>query len=148
MSEVRVVAAQAADLDAARELLQAAGLPLAGLDELDGRLWLARDGATTLGCVGLEVFGQDALLRSLCVAPAARGQGVGDLLVRHALRQAAVARLRSVYLLTTTAAEYFPRHGFRRIDRDAAPAAVRRSAEFASLCPASAVAMHREVAAS
>ena len=48
--------------------------------------------------------------------------------------------------LTTTAADYFARLGFVRIDRDAAPPAIRATAQFASLCPASAHVMRRELA--
>jgi amino-acid N-acetyltransferase len=44
-------------------------------------------------------------------------------------------------LLTTTAAPFFTRFGFTSAARDAAPAALRATAEFASLCPASAVCM-------
>jgi amino-acid N-acetyltransferase len=46
-----------------------------------------------------------------------------------------------LYLLTETAAGFWPRFGFERIGRDAAPAAVRGSAEWHGGCPASAVAM-------
>lgn len=149
MDEVLIEAAAAADMDVVKALLRQANLPEAGVDELGARLWVARDGGAPVGalvgCVGLELYGQDALLRSLCVDGARRGGGVGDRLVREALRQAAARRVRGVFLLTTTAAEYFTRHGFRRIGRDALPAAVRTSAEFTSLCPASAVAMGREV---
>lgn len=51
--------------------------------------------------------------------------------------------IKSVYLLTTTAADYFPRMGFARIERDEVPVAVQQSTEFRTLCPASAVAMRR-----
>lgn len=140
-----IVLATSADVETVSEMLRAADLPAEGVDHLTGTLWLARDGDDIAGCVGLEFHGDDALLRSLCVAPGQRGRGVGDALVRVALGHAAERRLRGVYLLTTTAADYFPRHGFRRIERDAVSPAVRRSAEFASLCPASAVVMAREV---
>jgi amino-acid N-acetyltransferase len=70
-----------------------------------------------------------------------RGRRVGELLTRDRLAWAAEVGLRELWLLTTTAADYFPRFGFARADRAAAPDAVRASREFAEACPASAVAM-------
>jgi amino-acid N-acetyltransferase len=54
--------------------------------------------------------------------------------------------LRALYLLTETAAEFWPRFGFVRIARDAAPPGVRDSAEWSGGCPASAVAMRLDLA--
>jgi hypothetical protein len=61
---------------------------------------------------------------------------------RAALDLARNCGVTDVYLLTTTAAEFFPRLGFARIARDAAPRVVQTSTEFQSACPASAAAMH------
>ena len=44
-------------------------------------------------------------------------------------------------LLTSTADGWFPRFGFERISRDAAPASLHASEEFRGACPASAVVM-------
>jgi len=49
--------------------------------------------------------------------------------------------LRSLYLLTTTAGDYFPRFGFTHADRETAPIAVRQSREFAESCPSTALFM-------
>jgi amino-acid N-acetyltransferase len=46
-------------------------------------------------------------------------------------------------LLTTTAAEWFPRFGFVRTTREAVPMAVTASVEFQGVCPASAVVMQK-----
>jgi L-amino acid N-acyltransferase YncA len=48
---------------------------------------------------------------------------------------------RSVVLLTTTAATFFLRFGFRPVDRSAAPEAIRSSAELSGACPSSATMM-------
>ena len=88
------------------------------------------------GLVGLELFGQKALLRSLVVSDAARSRGLGSAL----LAQAKNTRVRSAcaryYLLTTTAEEFFKRRGFHTAAREDAPPAIRESREFAGLCPA------------
>ena len=62
------------------------------------------------------------------------------------LERAKIGGVREVYLLTTTAEKYFPRYGFEVIERAAVPAEVHESSEFASVCPASAVAMRLKLA--
>ncbi len=54
--------------------------------------------------------------------------------------------LRSVYLLTTTARDYFARRGFADCPREEAPAAIRESWEFRTGCPSTAAFMKRPVA--
>ena len=100
-----------------------------------------RAGAVFVGVAGLEVHGGDGVLRSVAVEPASRGSGVGARLTGAILAAARRASLRRLYLLTISAEDYFPRYGFRRVPRDEASAAVRRSVEFREACPASAVAM-------
>ena len=46
-----------------------------------------------------------------------------------------------MYLLTTTAEDYFPRFGFEVIDRSEADERLKESAEFRGACPDSAVCM-------
>ena len=48
-------------------------------------------------------------------------------------------------LLTTTAASFFAKRGYRPLARDEAPAAVRATAEFRSICPASATCMGKSL---
>jgi amino-acid N-acetyltransferase len=51
----------------------------------------------------------------------------------------------AIYLLTTTAADFFPRFGFRKIDRKEMDPALERSTELRGACPASAVAMRADL---
>ena len=53
--------------------------------------------------------------------------------------------VRRVYLLTETAGEFFPRFGFRRIERSVAPAEVQQSVEFMCVCPETAETMLLEL---
>jgi hypothetical protein len=98
------------------------------------------DGAL-VAVAGAEVAGRDALLRSVAVARSWQRRGVGEALVGTLLEQARRRGLREVFLLTTTAADWFPRFGFERRARDAVPRALRASAEFNGACPDSAVPM-------
>lgn len=107
---------------------------------MDGFFVAAADGRL-VGVAGLEIHGRDGVLRSVAVDPVVRGAGLGGRLTAAVLEAAQKAALRRVYLLTTTAEDYFPRHGFRRIARQDASPEMQESVEFREACPASAVAM-------
>jgi phosphinothricin acetyltransferase len=122
-------------------LLTTTGLPLAGAREhLVGFLLAEREGAL-VGCAAVERYGTAGLLRSVAVAHSERGHGTGAALVSRCIAEARGARLETLVLLTTTAAEYFPRFGFTAVARSAVPEAVQASEEFRGACPASATVM-------
>ena len=137
--------ARPGDFSEAAGLLSDSGLPLDGLEERFANALVASRGERIVGCVALEIYGDQALLRSLVVAPAHRGTLLGERLTSEALRMARERGVRDVYLLTETAAGFFPRFGFRVEERDRAPAAVRESVEFRAACPATATLMHATV---
>lgn len=122
-------------------LLATADLPLAGADEHLSDFFLAFREDLLVGTSGLERYGDTALLRSVAVASTERGQGLGQALVRQALVHAASLGLRQVVLLTTTAADFFPRFGFQPINRAEVPLAAQASVEFQEVCPASAAVL-------
>ena len=126
-------------------MLEAAELPTAGVREHLADFWVARDGQTIVGCVGLESYGDVALLRSLVVEATTRTRGLGNRLVGHLLEHARSRQVRELYLLTTTAEDYFPRFGFERIDRWAADERLQLSEEFRGACPDSAVCMRYQL---
>ena len=97
------------------------------------------------GLVGLELYGDVALLRSLVVAEEIRGQGAGRALLQHAEAQARAHGVRQLFLLTTTAEDFFATQGYSRASRDAAPPAIRATREFAGICPSSSAFMMRQL---
>ncbi|MEP6691606.1 MAG: arsenic resistance N-acetyltransferase ArsN2 [Gemmatimonadaceae bacterium] len=129
------------DLPAIERLLRASGLPVDGVAEALPTFFVALHDAALVGVAGLEVCCDNALLRSVAIAPEWRSRGLGRSLVNHIIADGESRGLRSLYLLTTTAEHYFPSFGFTRVERDAVPADVRATAEFQGACPASATAM-------
>ncbi|HEU4800804.1 MAG TPA: arsenic resistance N-acetyltransferase ArsN2, partial [Gemmatimonadales bacterium] len=129
-----------ADLPHVRRLLAANALPVQDVDTTPIEFLVAERDGHLLGAVGLELFGDAALLRSLVVDTSGRGTGVGGALVEAIEAHAAAAGVADLALLTTTAAPFFARRGWQTVPRDALPAGVQRSGEFRSLCPASATA--------
>ena len=125
------------------QLLSAAGLPVDGLlEHLDTAL-VARADGRVVGCAALEVYADGALLRSVVVDDSVNGQGIGSRLTTAALDLASALGIPVIYLLTTTAEEFFPRFGFVRIPRSEVPASVQMSVEFRSACPSTATVMRR-----
>lgn len=133
--------ARPSDLDAISALLTGSALPVDDLRTSSIGFLVAEDAGAIVGVVGLEAHGDAALLRSLAVAPAQRGQGVGVALVDAVERDARDRGLRQLVLLTQTAERFFAQRGYRVVARGDAPVAVQGSAEFRSICPASAVCM-------
>ncbi|KQW02922.1 GNAT family N-acetyltransferase [Rhizobacter sp. Root1221] len=80
-------------------------------------------------------------MRSVAVAPGLHRQGIGEAMVGLLLHEARRSGIAHVFLLTTTATDYFPRFGFTRLPREQAPQALQASAEFNGACPAGAVFM-------
>jgi N-acetylglutamate synthase-like GNAT family acetyltransferase len=135
------------DLPAVERLLEATGLPQAGLvDQFGPAYVVAESAAHVVGVAGLEVHGRHGLLRSVAVEPAWRGTGLGRRLVGDRLEAARTARLESVCLLTTTARAYFVSLGFAERERSEAPEAIRSTVEFASACPSEAAFLSLDVA--
>jgi amino-acid N-acetyltransferase len=142
MTPFTIRPATAQDLGAVEAALRDSELPLDGLHDQFGDAYaVAECDGQVIGVEGIEVHGEDGLLRSAAVVAGWRGKGVGEALTRDRIAWARSRGLRSLYLLTTTAGDYFPRFGFARAERDAAPLAVRRSREFAEACPSTALFM-------
>jgi predicted O-methyltransferase YrrM/N-acetylglutamate synthase-like GNAT family acetyltransferase len=136
------------DLPPILTLLEQCGLRVADIEPARPPLFLGvRGDAGLLAVVGLEVYGQLGLLRSLAVLPAARGQGFGQALVAYVEDYAAGHGIGALYLLTTSAALFFSRLGFQAAERSSAPAAIRASSQFSALCPSSSALLYKLVAA-
>jgi amino-acid N-acetyltransferase len=145
---VHITRASEADGPSMLQLLRDSGLPVDGLvDHLHTAL-VAHDGAAIVGCAAIELYADGALLRSVAVAPAARGRGLGGRLTEAALALAGSLGVPDVYLLTTTAESYFAKFGFVPTTRDRVPTGVQQSVEFQSACPASAIVMWKALSES
>jgi len=126
--------------------LRASGLPTEDVGGAGQVFWrFSDDLGHGLGFAGLEGDGPDRLLRSVVVDPAARGRGHGRAMVDAIAREAANRGVTDLWLLTLDASAFFSKAGFVSAPRDQAPARIASTAEFRSLCPASAVCMRRRL---
>jgi amino-acid N-acetyltransferase len=123
------------------DLLRARALPLEGAKEHLSEFLVAVDSGGVLGAAALEVYAPYGLLRSVAVVDDRAGKGLGTALVRALLERARSGGVRDVFLLTTTAAEWFPRFGFAVARREELPEELNSSEELRGACPRSAIAM-------
>lgn len=136
--------AQPGDIFAIKQLLESCQLPHEDLTENHLKHYFVIKKETDIsGVIGLEVYQENGLLRSLAVTEKSRGRGFGNILVQHIEKYAREIGIKQLVLLTTTAADYFANRGYAEINRDEMPKKVQESEEFSTLCPASAVAMRK-----
>jgi UDP-N-acetylmuramate: L-alanyl-gamma-D-glutamyl-meso-diaminopimelate ligase len=139
--------AQRPDMAAIRGLLEATKLPLepAG-DTQFGSFYVLRNERGVVGCVALEVVGDDAILRALAVDSEWRGAGYGWMLADVAVGQARWRGVRRIYLLTETASDFFAaKFGFRVVDRSTVGRGVAATETFMQPTAAGLVAMRLDL---
>ncbi len=141
-TDIEIRPAQAWDLTVATAWLSAEGLPIDDLtvDHMDSFI-VATQAGKPVGMIGIEKFTEVGLLRSLIVDTACRGAGLGARLVKALELSARNEHIDELWLLTIDADPFFARHGYVVVERDAAPKAIRNTAEFSTLCPGDAVLM-------
>jgi N-acetylglutamate synthase-like GNAT family acetyltransferase len=128
--------------DGLKTALIKAGLPADDVDDPQLLFWRFESiNDVPVGFGGLEIHGADALLRSLVILPPLRDIGMGRAIVATLEIEAAARQCRTIYLLTTSQAEFFSRIGYAPCARGEVPDAIRASQQFASFCPADAAVM-------
>jgi amino-acid N-acetyltransferase len=133
------------DEPAITALLREAGLPSEDFVPHLAHFLVARAArGEVIGAIGAEVCPPDALLRSLVVAPAQRGRGIGQKLLEALERAAAEWSVTCWWLLTTTAETFFAARGFRPCPRSSVPAGIAATEEFRGLCPSVATCLSRK----
>lgn len=140
-SDLDIGLANESEFTAVVALLERSRLTDAGLADHRDSLVVARTEGRVVGCAALELYGEQALLRSVAVDDAMRGRGLGERLTHAALDRARRQGVRVIYLLTETAAQFFPRFGFEVVDRASVRGDVTQSVEFTSACPSTATVM-------
>lgn len=132
---------EGAQLGDLRDALVQAGLPADDLNPAITAFYRLDEAGRPLGWAALELYGSEALLRSVLVRDERRGSGVGTELVTRVMRAASAEGVRRLWLLTETAAPFFAGLGFALAERGSAPGPISQSSEFRDVCPASADCM-------
>jgi amino-acid N-acetyltransferase len=123
-------------------LIKRNGLPIEDISTSTKLFSITKDNEIA-GTIGIEFYNQVALLRSLAVAETYRSKGIGGKLVEHIEKIAKQNAVKELILLTTTASDYFSKKAYRTIERNNVPEEIKKSSEFSSTCPSSAVIMKK-----
>lgn len=133
------------EIELIKELLNSHHLPVNDIGDSNIQFYLVKEEEALKACAGVELFDNLGLLRSVAVSESLRGTGIGSKLIQYVLRESKASGITSLYLLTETAEPFFGKLGFVKAERDQAPESIKKSREFADLCPASAVLMKKEL---
>ena len=143
---MRIRPARASDEQALRRLLETSDLVTSDLPAESASVFLVAEVSGRIeGVVGLETENGVGLLRSLATSTAVRGRGIAGDLVAAAEARARAMGVGTLWLLTTTATEFFERLGYRHSGRRDAPAFIRNTRQFRELCPASASLLEKSL---
>jgi amino-acid N-acetyltransferase len=134
------------DLTNVRARLLSEGLPVEDLGRAPIAFFVARTATgAAVGWGGLEIYGQDALLRSVVVNPVLRSLGAGRAIVEALVGEARARGLERLWLLTQSAQAFFEKLGFEPVSRASAPALIASSEEFDVLSEEDATCMTKAI---
>ncbi len=133
------------DLNNIYNLLRENGLTVADLVLNKVKIMVATREDTIIGCIGLEEYGTEGLLRSFAVLKEFRKKGIGDKLFRSLLKYCSQNGVNTLHLLTETSENYFNKKGFILTNRNQAPDPIKSTSEFADLCPSTCAYMVKRV---
>ncbi len=137
--------ASGGDLDGIKRLLIGSLLPSRDVGGDTQRFIVASEAGRLIGCAGLQVAGQDGLVRSMAVHWTRRNAGLGTRLHQRLLFEATLAGVKTLYVVTATAEDFFAGHGFKRIAAKDVPVALQTSEEFTAFVPGGGTVMMRGV---
>ena len=128
-------------LPAIVSLLQENSLPIEDISLEKQELWIQQEEQEIPAVCGIEQYGAYGLLRSFAVQKELQNKGLGTHMYEHVIKTCQDKGIACLFLLTTTAVNYFKSAGWHVISRVAVPAGVKQSEEFKSICPESATCM-------
>ena len=124
-------------------LLERNDLPSQDVHSTFDCFYLGYDGTDLVGIGAIEIYETEGLLRSVVIEQSNRGDGFGTALCDALEKRASANGVESLYLLTTTAADFFAKRDYIEIERVAAPPAIQQTTEFEDLCPTTAICMRK-----
>jgi len=142
LSEYKLVVADEGSRAAILSLLAENDLPTSDLDETK-ILFACINNGQVVGTGGLELFKDCVLLRSISVRTSMQKRGLGKFILHELEKVAAYKGIRHLYLLTTTAKDFFAKEDYTIIDRGDVPLEIKNTTQFSSVCPSTATVMRK-----
>ncbi len=129
------------DINDAKTLLKENDLCYNDIPKENLDIFKVLDSNLIVGYLGLEHYESDAVLRAVVIKDNFRGLNLGRTMTHLGIDAARNMGIKSLYLLTLTAKDFFSRLGFKVMARKDVPKAVGKSEEFLNFCPDTAICM-------
>ena len=142
---LKVSKVDAFDLDKIKQLLKINELSLEDLKDHLSNFLKIENSDGLIGVIGLEIYGNYALLRSFAVHPDYQSNGIGKSLMKRLIKKSKILDIKEIYLFTTTAEKYFVKYGFKKIELTEVNPSVKESSQFRGSCPKSATIMKKQI---
>ena len=128
-----------------KELLKKQNLPHQDIEKHITNFLLMKVENKLFGTIGMEIYNNHGLLRSLAVDNCYQNKGYAKLLVKELEKKASSTGVDTLYLLTTTAKVFFERLKYSIYDKNDTPLEIQQTAEFTFLCPSTAISMNKNL---
>ena len=133
--------ATVADLVSIEGMLKDNNLPYIDcIDHIDNFI-IKENNRKVIGLGGIEIYGSNALIRSIVVTKNQRGKGIAKDIFKIIKENACSLGVNKIYLLTETAMDYFEKLNFTKVNRTEVPESIMNTKQFKTLCPSSAIVM-------
>lgn len=142
---MNIVPASQNSFSAAIALLKKNNLPTEDLDS-GKQLFVVEEGDEVIATIAVEYDYNNALLRSLSVSEEKRRTGIGAELVRFVEDYVAEQGVQNIFLLTTTASQFFSIRGYQIVYRSNVPDFIKNTKEYSFICASSSILMKKDLA--
>ena len=133
------------EIHLAKELLLANSLPASDLDEAPVQFFGIKENDRLIAIGALEIYGTNALVRSVAVHCTYQNNGYGVKIVQFLERKATELEISKLFLLTTTAEDFFKKLEYLPIQRNLCPPEILSSGQFRDICPQSASCLFKNM---
>ncbi|TDR73248.1 GNAT family N-acetyltransferase [Paludibacterium purpuratum] len=139
--DIQFQPASPTDWNEIRNLLTANRLPVQGALNHLMHFVVATENGRVVGAIGMEVYGDIGLIRSLVVASNMRGKSVAKRLLRSLIERARAKQIGALYLLSGNTDSLFAAHGFEKMARADMPTKLYVSSELQGTSSSSTTAL-------
>lgn len=133
------------EIKAVKELLQLSNLPYSDISEAPVHFFGIKENNKLVAIGALEIYGINAILRSLAVHQTHQNHGYGKQMVRFLENKAIEKGIKNLFLLTSTAADFFKKLAYLPQQRDLCPPEILSSSQFRDICPQSASCLFKKL---
>lgn len=133
------------EISSIKTLLHSVGLPGSDLESAPIHFFGKKENNELIATGALEIYGSNAILRSVAIHPDFQKSGYGKQIVRFLEKKAVDLGIQKLFLLTTTAETYFKKLDYQPVKRELCPYKIKSSVQFKNICPSTATCLFKNL---